>query len=135
MITSSDTRNAYVLFALRLLVALVFLWHGVPKAFNIEMAMAKFEGFGLPGILGPVIGWLEVVAGGLLLVGLWTQWMSLLLAAIMVGALVTVQIPGGVTAGLERDLLMLVGLIVLVVQGPGAWSIHRPTLSSAFASG
>ena len=51
---------------------------------NIEMAMAKFESFGLPGILGPVIGWLEVVAGGLLLVGLWTQWMSLLLAAIMV---------------------------------------------------
>ena len=135
MITPSDSWNAYVLLALRVLVALVFLWHGVPKAFDLEMAMAKFEGFGLPGALGPVIGWLEVVAGGLLLLGLWTRWMSLLLAAIMVGALATVQIPGGVTAGLERDLLMLVGLAVLVVQGPGAWSIHRATLPPAIATG
>jgi hypothetical protein len=33
-----------------LVVGFVFLWHGVPKALDPQLAMDKFVGFGLPGI-------------------------------------------------------------------------------------
>jgi len=106
--------------AVLLLIVAIFLWHGVPKAFDPASAVAKFEGWGLPGLLGPLTGWVEVVAVGLLFYGPTFRAATSVLAVIIVGALVTVQIPGGVSAGLERDLLILTSLTLLYVRGPGA---------------
>ena len=50
----------------------------------------------------------------------------LLLLTIIVGALVTVQTPGGVSAGLERDLLILAGLTLLAFVGPGRFAFRSP---------
>lgn len=102
---------------LRYSIAAVFLWHGVPKAIDPAAAVDKFVGFGLPGVLGPVIGVTEVVASILLVIGFQVRWAALLLAAIILGAIVTVQVPSGVTSGLERDLLILAGLGVVFALG------------------
>lgn len=102
--------------ALRLAVVGIFLWHGVPKAIDFGFASDKFVGFGLPGWLGPLTGWVEVLAGGMLLIGLKHRWAVLALLVVIVGSLVTVQIPGGVTAGLERDTMVFVGLLVLLAE-------------------
>jgi len=112
----------WLLLTLRVAVAGIFLWHGVPKAFDPATAAEKFVGFGLPGWLGPVTGWIEVVAAPLLLAGLAHRAAALVLAAVIVGALVTVQLPGGVTAGLERDILILLVLALLLVSGPGRFA-------------
>jgi len=112
----------WLLLTLRVAVAGIFLWHGVPKAFDPATAAAKFADFGLPGWLGPVTGWIEVVAAPLLLAGLAHRAAALVLAAVIVGALVTVQLPGGVTAGLERDILILLVLALLLVSGPGRFA-------------
>ena len=100
----------------RVVIAFIFLWHGVPKAFNPAEAMQKFAAFGLPPLLGPITGWIEVVAAPLLLLGLFPRIAAAALLVVIVGALVTVQIPGGVTAGLERDLMILAGLTVLLAR-------------------
>ncbi|MEJ2153345.1 MAG: DoxX family protein [Gemmatimonadota bacterium] len=107
----------------RVVIASVFLWHGIPKAFNIAAAMAKFAGFGLPPILGPITGWIEVVAAPLLLLGLFHHTAVFSLLVVIVGALVTVQIPNGVSAGLERDLMILTGLALLAFLGPGRFAL------------
>jgi uncharacterized membrane protein YphA (DoxX/SURF4 family) len=107
----------------RSVIAFVFLWHGIPKAFNIAAAMDKFAGFGLPPVLGPITGWVEVVAASLLLLGLFYRTAVLLLLIIIVGALVTVQIPSGVSAGLERDVMILTGLTLLASLGPGRFAL------------
>lgn len=134
MTTITQTRGAVrarwpdlALLGLRFAVALVFLYHGLPKALQIDMAMEKFVGFGLPGTLGPVVGWLEVVAGIALAVGIFTRAASLLLVAIILVALIVVQAPGGFTAGFERDLLLLAALVVLAATGAGRYSAdhHR----------
>ncbi len=117
-----DKYTGLSLLLTRLVVVFVFLWHGVPKAFNPSMAMGKFASMGFPAFLGPVIGWLEVIGAVLLLVGLWSRWASLLLGAIIVVALVAVHIPKGVTAGLERDLLILAASLGLATHGPGLWA-------------
>jgi uncharacterized membrane protein YphA (DoxX/SURF4 family) len=48
---------------------------------------------------------------------------DLALLVIVAGALVTMQVPGGWGAGLERDLLIVVGLAVLLAHGAGEWSV------------
>ncbi|MCG8418539.1 MAG: DoxX family protein [Proteobacteria bacterium] len=117
----------YVLLVTRLLISFVFLWHGLPKAINIDMAMDKFAGFGLPGLLGPITGWIEVIAAVLVVLGVKHLWANIALSFVIVGAIVTVQIPGGFTAGLERDLLILTATLVLSVFGPGMLALDKST--------
>ena len=119
----SSLRPASLLLT-RIVIAAIFLWHGIPKAFDIPAAMEKFAGFGLPPVLGPITGWVEVVAGSLLLIGLFHRYAAIALLAIIIGALVTVQIPNGITAGLERDLMIFAGLVLLIAIGPGRFALH-----------
>lgn len=113
----------YGLLAMRLTIAFIFLWHGIPKALDLGFAVEKFVDFGWPGWVGPVTGVVEVLAGSLLAVGLTTRAAAAVLAVIILGALVTVQLPGGFSAGLERDLLILMTTVYLAVRGPGTLSL------------
>lgn len=117
-------KNA-TLLALRLIIVFIFLWHGLPKATDWAMATEKFAGMGFPGFLGPVVGIVEVVAAVLILIGLWQAWANYALAVIIIAAIIGVQLPKGVTAGLERDLLILAGAFVLASHGPGLCAIQK----------
>ncbi len=119
----SGPKTHVALLASRLVVAAVFLWHGIPKAFHISAAMDKFVGFGLPGVLGPIIGWAELLGAVALVLGVFHRWAAAGLAVVIVGALVTVQIPGGISSSLERDLLILSSLLMLAAAGPGRFRI------------
>ena len=112
------------LLALRLIIAAIFLWHGVPKVIDVGAAMDKFVGFGLPGWLGPVTGWIEVIASGMLVLGFKHRWAVLALLVIIVGAMVTVQLPRGMSSGLERDALILAGLFVLLAEPRLGYSLR-----------
>ena len=126
MTTTSISQNkfpTYALLMLRILLVLIFLYHGVPKAIFWTAAAEKFVGFGLPGFLGPITGIAEVIASVLLLFGRFWQASNFVLLFIIAGALVTVQIPNFIAdtskvAGLERDLLILVGHIILLAFQP-----------------
>ena len=67
-----------------------------------------------------------------MIAGLKNRWANYALMFIIAGAIVTVQIPkalqaGEYTAGLERDLLILVGCWISAVFGAGALSwITKP---------
>ncbi|MGB3692798.1 MAG: DoxX family protein [Spirulinaceae cyanobacterium] len=113
----------YALWIVRITLVLIFLYHGLPKAIFWDVAMEKFVGFGLPGFLGPITGIVEVIASVLLLFGRFWAIANLVLLFIIAGAIATVQLPaflGDVkkVAGLERDLLILVGHLVLLAFGP-----------------
>ena len=110
---------------LRLVVVFVFLWHGIPKAFGPSGAMEKFVSMGFPGFLGPIVGWVEVIAAVLILIGLWHKWANLVLAVVIIVAILGVQVKNGVTAGLERDLLILAGTLVLAAHGPGLFALQK----------
>lgn len=112
-----------MLLLLRLIPAFILLYHGWPKAIQPEMAMSKFEEMGFPDFLGPIVGWVEVIASVLLIAGWFTSLASLLLLAVIVVALIGVQIPQGVEPSLERDLQVLVLLLLLLTFGPGRYSV------------
>ena len=113
----------YALWALRILLVAIFLYHGLPKAIFWSMAVSKFVGFGLPGFLGPITGIAEVIASISLLFGRFWRASNLVLLFIIAGAIVTVQLPNFIAdakkvAGLERDLLILVGHLILLAAYP-----------------
>ncbi len=123
------------LLLLRLSLATIFLFHGIPKATNWAMAAEKFESWGFAAFWGPTVGIFEVISAALILIGLWTTFASLTLGIIITVAILAVQVPGAkevadqagqfftLTAGLERDLLIFVGLLVLMAFGTGMLSI------------
>ena len=116
---SGNKFPTYALLGLRILLVAIFLYHGLPKAIFWSMATAKFVGFGLPGFLGPITGIVEVIASILLLFGRYWKITNLVLLFIITGAIFTVQLPKFLAdinnvAGLERDLLILVGHLTLL---------------------
>lgn len=120
------------LLALRMILAGIFLYHGAPKAFDWALATGKFMKMGFPGFLGPIVGITEVLGGVMLIIGARNRETNLALAGIISVAILGVQIPGALkagkflTAGLERDLLMLLGHGVLLAFGAGALKIKAP---------
>ena len=115
--------STYALFILRLTLVAIFLYHGLPKAIFWSMATEKFISFGLPGFFGPITGIAEVIASALLLLGRFWKFSNLVLLFIIAGAIITVQLPNFLedakkVAGLERDLLILVGHLTLLSFPP-----------------
>lgn len=132
--------NDFALLAVRLFLGFIFLWHGLPKLLGPAAASEKFAGMGFPGVLGPIVGALEVGAAVLILIGYLVPLAVIVAFAIIAVALVTVQIPqGGVHAALERDVLILITMVVLFSFGPGRYSVGnrlpQPTLISRRAEG
>lgn len=123
MFNNKEAMKGCSLFLLRVLVGLIFVWHGYPK---IGSAPALL---GLPGEIGMLVGIVEIVFGVLLIVGVWFPHILYPLFAVIIVALLGVQIPGaierGVGSGLERDLLIFVSLIVMYAFGFGKWAFSR----------
>lgn len=117
------------LLTLRLILVIIFLYHGLPKALDWELAMGKFESMGFPPFLGPLIGMLEVIGSIFLLSGYRNKETNFLLGSIILVAILGVQVPSAfnnwklLTAGLERDLLILIIHYALFVFGPGEYKI------------
>jgi uncharacterized membrane protein YphA (DoxX/SURF4 family) len=80
---------------------------------------------GLPPFMGLIVGIFEVACGLLLILGFAWPWSVLPLIVIISVALVGVQLPNGITAGSERDSLILVGLLTLLAFGYGAFSLNN----------
>jgi len=111
------------LLALRLVIAAIFLWHGVPKLLHVGSTMETFVRWGLAGWLGPIVGCVEALAGGMLVLGVKHQWAAGALLVVIVGAILIVQLPGGISSGLERDTLILASLLVLLSETRLGYSI------------
>ena len=122
------------LLGLRLALGLVFLGHGAQKGFG------AFGGPGLEGTTGfigslglrPARFWAlaavagELLAGLLLVLGLFTPLAALLVVATMAVAIAKVHGAKGFflqNGGYEYNLVLLISALALAATGPGALSI------------
>jgi len=132
----------------RLAVGLVFFPEGIQKlAFPEILGSGRFAGIGIPwpGVLGPFVGWVELLCGLLILFGLFTRFAAVPLIVTMVVAIVSTKIPiwlghdwlifnvrelsrYGFWSFLHEtrtDWAMLMGALYLVAVGAGRWSLDR----------
>lgn len=125
------TRNEFTTFLVRLMVGAVFLSEGIQKfLFPESVGSGRFEKIGLPSpeILGPFVGTTEIIAGTLLLLGLFTRLAAIPTLVIMLVAISVTKIDIGLQQGIwemlhasRTDWSMLIGSIFLIIKG-GGWA-------------
>lgn len=133
MNTDTTLRNAELAaLILRLSTGLWFVIHGLIKVFVFTPAgtAGYFESIGLPGVLGYLTIAAEVLGGLALLAGIGTRLVSLLLAAVLLGAAWFGHGSAGFTfsnagGGWEYPVLWAVVMLALSLLGDGAWSLAR----------
>jgi uncharacterized membrane protein YphA (DoxX/SURF4 family) len=128
---ASDAPAAVLL--IRLLVGAVFVSEGIEKfLFPLALGVGRFTKIGLPApeVLAPFVGVVEIVGGGLLLLGLLTRLAAVLLLVNMLVAITTTKVPILLQGGFWKmaheartDWSMLLGALFLLLVGAGTWSL------------
>ena len=116
------------LLALRVVLALIFLYHGYPKLAHPTPAMHEFfVSHGLPGYFLSVSGILECFGALLLFLGLFTRGAGLLLAIEMGVALWKVHSARGImhVSDYEFPLALAAACFVLATVGAGLLSLDN----------
>lgn len=119
----------------RLLVGWVFLSEGIQKfLFPDVLGVGRFIKIGIPApqFFGPFVGVVEIVCGGLLIVGLLTRLAAIPLLIDISVAILTTKIPMLMKSGFwaaahesRTDICMWLGSMFLIVVGAGPWSVDR----------
>lgn len=124
------------LFILRLAVGVVFIGHGLQKAFGM-FGGAGIEGLSQMleslGVMPPVLwAWVtaigELAGGTLLILGIFPRLSALVIAMIMTAAIVLVHWKNGYFAsngGFEYPLLILMCCISVILAGGGKYSVFN----------
>jgi putative oxidoreductase len=116
------------LLALRAIIGVVFLAHGLDKLDDMAGTERFFDSLGIPApaLMAPVATITEVVAGVLLIIGLLTPLAGVALAIDMAVALVAAHADGGffvTDGGYEYVLVLGVATLSLAATGPGRFSL------------
>ena len=110
---------------LRVAIGAVFIAHGSPK-FNPGFSefLAKI---GLPVELQVPVALLETIGGILLIIGFFTRTSASLLSIEMLGAIFYVKHAANLTGqgGVELELMLLAGSLIIIAIGPGRVSISH----------
>lgn len=115
--------NDFGLWLLRLAIAIVFIYHALPK---LRGAKAMASGMGMPLGFVAGLGTIELVSSLGMIFGIYTQLSALLLAIVMVGAIYFKtqkwQVPFFATdkTGWEFDFTLLAANIAILLTGGGS---------------
>jgi putative oxidoreductase len=118
------------LLILRLALAAVLLYHGIPKLMNFGATVAGFQGMGVPAPpVTAAFALLAEVGGGLLiLLGVAVDLAGLLVVIDMLGAIYLVHWANGFDfskGGWEHPFTVLVMALTLALAGPGRLAVGK----------
>jgi len=125
------------LLALRIALALIFLYHGYPKLAHANVQMRDFFiAHGMPGYFLWVAGTLECFGAVLLFLGIFTRAIGLLLAIEMCVAIWKVHSSNGImmVRDYEFPLTLAAASFVLATVGPGLLSVDHLLFGSGTSS-
>jgi uncharacterized membrane protein YphA (DoxX/SURF4 family) len=116
---------------MRIVLGILFLAHGISKfQMGLGNVEAWFDSMGLPGFLAYIVAFLELIGGILLIIGLFTRYVSVLFIIMLLGAIFTMKLSAGLLgnnqmAGYELDLAFMLVAIYLSISDPTPLSIDR----------
>jgi len=120
----------YAALLLRLSLGVMFIAHALLKlvVFTLPGTVKFFETLGYPGFLAYVVFGAELVGGALLVLGVYTRWVSLALIPILIGAAM-VHIPNGwvfsaPNGGWEYPVFLAISSAVQALLGDGALALR-----------
>jgi putative oxidoreductase len=122
-------------FLIRLMVGSVFASEGIQKfLFPDALGVGRFIKIGIPApqVMAPFVGGVEILFGGLIIIGLVTRLATIPLIINILVAIATTKIPMLLADGFWKmahearvDGSMLLGLVVLLLVGGGRWSVDE----------
>ncbi len=124
-------RAARGILIARVVVGVVFLAHGIQKAFIFGYPGTRraftHMGVPIPPVTAAVVMVVELVCGLALVLGFFTRLAATLLAIDMISAIAIVHISNGFFApkGIELPLTLLAILLALVHTGAGALALDN----------
>ncbi len=112
---------------LRLFFGPLLATHGYPKLTSGKAnTMGWLESMGLPKLLGPLIGILELFGGFFLVIGFLTPLVAFLFSLQFLGIyLFRIRLSKKTLTDYEKDLLYLGGSLALVLLGGGLYSVDH----------
>lgn len=120
----------YAALLLRLSLGVMFIAHALLKlvVFTLPGTVKFFETLGYPGFLAYVVFGAELVGGALLVLGVYTRWVSLALIPILIGAAM-VHVPNGwvfsaPNGGWEYPVFLAIASAVQALLGDGALAMR-----------
>ena len=119
--------NNIGLLILRLAVAIIFIYHAMPKLKNAKN-MAQM--MGMPAGMIFILGAVELLSSLGLILSIYTQLAALLLGIVMIGAIGMKTMKWGVPfaamdkTGWEFDLILLAASMTLLFSGGGSIAIQ-----------
>ncbi len=113
------------IFILRLVVGIVFAVHGILKLSNMEGTVKFFTMIHIPGaaFFAWVVALVETLGGIALVLGIGTTIAAVLLGIVMIVAIFSAKLKVGFVGGYEFDLTVLAGLIAVLFNGAGKYSL------------
>jgi len=127
VLTTSEIKekvlNDVVFMGLRSAIGVIFIVHGIAK-FN--PGFSNFlSNIGLPLEMQIPIALAELVAGILIIIGVFSRLSVSLLSIISLGAIFHVKGAQSLTGdrGIELDLILLASFLVIMIAGPGRISL------------
>ncbi len=124
-----NSQSAVALAILRVVMGIIFVLAGYGKVFGggFAMGIVGKVGIPLPQIFGPIVSFLELGGGILLIVGLFTRYLGMLFTIeFIVAAFAQAVILEKGIMGARLEYMLIVGAILLVTHGAGALAIDRP---------
>jgi uncharacterized membrane protein YphA (DoxX/SURF4 family) len=141
-------RKNLPIILIRVIVGVVFLTEGILKfVYPGELGVGRFVRIGLPfpHVLAPIVGAVEIAAGGALVLGFYAGDAALLLLAVILTAIITTKVPillghplgrfapgkvehYGVLSFIHEartDLSMLFGLVAILLDSGVKVSLKR----------
>ena len=129
--TSPQRQLALGLLILRIALGAVFIIHGGQKLFQMGPSATggMLAQMGVPGaaVIGPILAFVEPLAGVGVLLGLLTRLAGLAIACDMLGAILTFHIHHGffVPMGIEFVMMNCAAGLTLAALGAGLFSIDH----------
>jgi putative oxidoreductase len=122
--------NNLGLLMLRIAIGVPFIVHGVAKLMNIAGTTGFFNMIGLPSVMVYVVGILEVLAGLMIVLGLWAAIGGWIVSIIMAGAYLIVKHKMPFFSGWELDMILFFSGLAIAMVGSGKYSIKKDACCS-----
>ena len=122
-----------ILLISRIVLAYGFSLPALLKINDLKGTISWFESVSIPfpTLLAYMVSGLESIGIILLILGLFTRYISILLGFIMIGAIIFVHLPNGFLAsngGFEIPLYYFIFLMIFATFGAGKYSLDRVLL-------
>lgn len=115
------TKNAIVSTIARVVLGILFLAHGIDKLhMGLSNVEAWFDSIGVPGVFAYAVAIIELVGGVMLIMGIFTRYVSAMFVMVLLGAIFTAKLSVGLLgngqmAGYELDLSFIIISMYLIV--------------------